>query len=254
MIKIKDYIIAPTIFPDNTSQVWQLPCDIIGAEAEIKILWEFQYEQEVITILQLSKLLWAQFRRPIVIDCPYLPYGRQDKHISNNTTFALSVFLDIMKQPYISQIITLDVHNPNVLKGSFIYNESPRPQILETVEKCRPDILCFPDSGALLRYKKILQLNISTISCSKIRDQITGKIINVTVPIVSENYNSVLIIDDICDGGRTFITIAQQLKNQGPIKKVYLYCTHGIFSNGLKYLFDNGIDKVFTYKGEQNNE
>ena len=52
----------------------------------------------------------------------------------------------------------------------------------------------------------------------------------------------ILIVDDICDGGATFVGLAKELRAAGA-KKVYLYVTHGIFSKGLPL---EGIDKVFT--------
>ena len=39
-------------------------------------------------------------------------------------------------------------------------------------------------------------------------------------------------MDDICDGGRTFIELAKALKVDGP-RSVWLYVTHGIFSQGF---------------------
>ena len=41
-----------------------------------------------------------------------------------------------------------------------------------------------------------------------------------------------LVIDDICDGGRTFINLAEKLLIMGA-NDLYLYVTHGIFSKGL---------------------
>ena len=48
----------------------------------------------------------------------------------------------------------------------------------------------------------------------------------------------VLIVDDICDGGRTFIAIAEELykRNAG---RVFLAVSFGIFSNGFDELSEN---------------
>ena len=47
-----------------------------------------------------------------------------------------------------------------------------------------------------------------------------------------------MIVDDTCDGGRTFIELAKVLRarNAG---KIELYVTHGIFSKGLKELSEH---------------
>lgn len=59
-----------------------------------------------------------------------------------------------------------------------------------------------------------------------------GKIIETIVPVKNFNGSDVLIIDDICDGGRTFIEIAKICKNRNS-GNVYLVVSHAIFSNGL---------------------
>lgn len=56
---------------------------------------------------------------------------------------------------------------------------------------------------------------------------------------------TVMILDDICDGGRTFIEAVKHLREAGA-KRVELYVTHGIFSKGVENLLDNGIDHIYT--------
>jgi len=59
-------------------------------------------------------------------------------------------------------------------------------------------------------------------------------------------FKDIIIIDDICDGGGTFINIAKEINNefkrfQNRQGKIYLIVTHGIFSKGfdeLKQYFD----------------
>ncbi len=53
-----------------------------------------------------------------------------------------------------------------------------------------------------------------------------------------------VIVDDICDGGRTFIELAKTLK-EGGAQRVVLYVTHGIFSKGI-YPLEKYIDEVYT--------
>ena len=61
---------------------------------------------------------------------------------------------------------------------------------------------------------------------------------------------SVLIADDICDGGRTFIELAKVLKERGAAH-IHLHVTHGIFSKG-KAVFEGLIDTVTsTYDYEE---
>jgi ribose-phosphate pyrophosphokinase len=52
-----------------------------------------------------------------------------------------------------------------------------------------------------------------------------------------------LIVDDICDGGRTFTELAKVLKKWTDMP-VDLYVTHGIFSKGMS-VFDGLIDNIY---------
>jgi ribose-phosphate pyrophosphokinase len=56
---------------------------------------------------------------------------------------------------------------------------------------------------------------------------------------------NLIILDDICDGGQTFVELAKHLKAQGA-KAIYLYITHGIFSKGLSVLKQH-FEHVYCY-------
>ena len=58
-----------------------------------------------------------------------------------------------------------------------------------------------------------------------------------------------LIVDDICDGGKTFELLAEQLYSNGA-EEVNLFVTHGLFTKGLRPLKNAGIKRIFTNKGE----
>lgn len=70
----------------------------------------------------------------------------------------------------------------------------------------------------------------------KVRDQSTGRITSYEV-VGNPKGKRVLIVDDICDGGATFITLAKALLGQGATE-VHLFVSHGIFSKGTRVLFD----------------
>lgn len=52
-----------------------------------------------------------------------------------------------------------------------------------------------------------------------------------------------LIVDDLCDGGATFLALATKLREYGA-EKVYLYVTHGIFSKKYEEL-KKVIDHIY---------
>lgn len=100
-------------------------------------------------------------------------------------------------------------------------------------------ILISPDAGANKKIFKIAEqigYKGDIVTCTKSRDK-EGKLSHVVVPL---SFNHVgkdfIIIDDICDGGATFLGIAKEIKVQYPKAKIFLVITHGIFSKGFKEL------------------
>jgi ribose-phosphate pyrophosphokinase len=123
------------------------------------------------------------------------------------------------------------------------------------------DRICLvsPDAGA---YKKIFDVakfyGISNIiTATKVRDMKTGNILHTEIPVLDQHNNlTYVIVDDICDGGRTFVELAKVIKDGRPTAKVYLVVTHGIFSAGFKTLneYIDGIYCTNSYKDVADNE
>ena len=107
-------------------------------------------------------------------------------------------------------------------------------------------VLVSPDAGA---YKKVFDVAKEfkiekIITASKVRDLKTGQILRTEIPTLDQHNDlKYVIVDDICDGGRTFIELAKVIKDSRPTAEVYLIVTHGIFSSGFAELgkYFNGI-------------
>lgn len=116
-------------------------------------------------------------------------------------------------------------------------------------------ILVSPDAGASKKiYKLAEQIGYkgNVITCSKDRS-IDGEITKVNVPLAlgaGHGDKDLIIIDDICDGGATFINIAERIKEYKYNNKIYLIVTHGIFSKStteLSHYFD-GVYCTNSYR------
>jgi len=102
-------------------------------------------------------------------------------------------------------------------------------------------LLC--DAGGIKRFNKSPLLGwwpkASLVIMYKERDERTSTII--TTKLLSGTVNkNCIIIDDLCDGGRTFTECAKVLEANGA-EKIGLSVAHGIFSKGLPL---EGIDFV----------
>ena len=238
------------IFPDKTSQVWKVSESSFEGKS-YNIEWNFESESEVIQLVQLVDLIrHGHIPRPVNLYMPYLPYGRQDKGIDNNATFALKSFCRVLSMLRFDDITTLDAHSTKADEYLWNYkNIHPSKQISQALRMTNATAIAFPDKGASDRYfGRDETIGHHLIIGHKVRDQLTGYITEYNIE-GDPNGKDVLIIDDICDGGMTFRLLTKDLLKAGA-SSVSLYVTHGIFSKGVQILLDDGISRIFTKDGE----
>jgi ribose-phosphate pyrophosphokinase len=199
---------------------------------------------------------------------PYFLGGRSDRKFGEGqTNYLKNVICPIINSQKFNKVVVMDPHS-DVLEACL--DNFVKIGNFELVEFALNDIndknvtLVSPDAGA---YKKIFDVATkfsieNIITATKVRDMKTGNILHTDVPGIDQ-HNDVkyVIVDDICDGGRTFIEIAKTIHNVRPTAKIYLVVTHGIFSAGFKSLFEyfegiyctNSIDDIdeTSFAGEK---
>lgn len=254
MIKVNDFVLNSTRFPDGTSQVWKLPEEILKEDL-LTVEWRFEEERELFDLFSLRKLCPATYLHLYI---PFLPYARQDKPLANDSTFNLYVFADLLNQLHANQIEAIDTHNPALCKRliSGFSNIRLDHIIQRMMDDMKPDVLVYPDKGASERYRLKHE---SIMVFEKTRDQSTGTITGHHLASHQRTPERVgyelqgkfrpkkfLIVDDICDGGATFISVAASIRKRCPSAIVDLYVSHGIFSKGRQALHLCGIDEIYT--------
>ena len=169
---------------------------------------------------------------------PYIPYARQDRMCDSGESFSLKVFSSLVNSLGLGKVTMVDAHSdvaPALIENSVnLSNSIYVKQALEDIGDPGGVLIVSPDSGANKKVHKLVKdlgTGNTVIACDKVRDPTTGKLSGFRVFADDLGGKSCLIVDDICDGGRTFIGVAQELrrKNAG---KLYLFVTHGIFSAG----------------------
>jgi ribose-phosphate pyrophosphokinase len=267
MISLNSHVIEPTIFPDKTSQVWNIPTFFLQTPKHIhRIRWVFEEEAELIHLHQLVLLLKEQMLPiPIHLEMSYLPYARQDKPIDNYAAFAFHSFCKIINSMGIDIITVLDPHCSLHYAINNVRAISPIHHMTDALDEFEPDYFCFPDDSARHRYLtevSILQSEFGVpeslsqiIEFKKIRDPSSGMIVSYEIKQngfkieMEENAKKrVLIIDDICDGGSTFILCASKLRELG-FEEIGLYVTHGLFTKGYEALKEAGIKAFYSKEG-----
>lgn len=186
--------------------------------------------------------------------CPYLPYARQDRVCDSGEALAVKVMAGMLNALNFDSIELWDVHSDvSMAVLDRVSNVGPE-NFLSILATNRNYTLVSPDAGAMKKVGKVAKkFNMEMLTASKIRDTRDGSITGTQITLTeSSKFKTFLIVDDICDGGRTFTELAKVIREQyrvitnGLEPRVELYVTHGIFSKGLKVLQDAGIDHVYT--------
>ncbi len=184
----------------------------------------------------------------IALYLPYYPAARQDRVMKKGEALSVKVYADILNALHLSHISIFDPHSevaPALLDNcQVISNHCFIQQVVEQIAE--PITLIAPDGGAL---KKIYQLaaflgGMEVVECSKVRDTNTGALSGFRAYTDDLAGKSCLLVDDICDGGGTFIGLAKELKHKNA-GNLYLAVSHGIFSNGFAGLLQH-FTHIFT--------
>ncbi|GAA4278661.1 ribose-phosphate diphosphokinase [Aquimarina mytili] len=179
---------------------------------------------------------------------PYFPAARQDRVMVLGESLSVKVYADIINAQNYNQVAVFDPHSevtPALLNNvKVIQNYEFVKQCLQTIGE--EVVLVAPDGGALKKIYKVSEYlgGVEVIECSKKRDVKTGQLSGFRVYEEDLKGKHCVIVDDICDGGGTFLGLAQVLKEK-KAGKISLIISHGIFSNGTEK-FEQQFDTIFT--------
>lgn len=198
-------------------------------------------------LLMVTDALRRAGIKEIHLDVSYFPYARQDRVCNPGEALAVKVVTDIINAQNYETVTILDAHSdvtPALLNKCT--NVSAEAYI-DYIQDYDQMIFVSPDAGAAKKVLKIAQkYKRPMVTAEKVRDTMTGAITStkVNIPFEHVSEKDFLIIDDICDGGRTFIELAKELRKQTK-GKIILFVTHGIFSAGFDELAKH-IDRIYT--------
>ena len=235
-------------------------CEIVTVQTE-KCLTDYSTSRVTVSggcdhtdlhrVALIKQYLDSQGMKDVELKLPYIPNARADRQFQKNAGFSLKVTCDMINAMGFSKVTCIDPHSdvaPALINNIEIIEQ--HQEVMESlvmIKRMLPEFtLVSPDAGA---DKKIMKLakatSLKVVHAYKTRDVATGAITATRVHLeegetISGDY---LIVDDICDGGRTFTELAKVLKAMGA-GKVGLFVSHGIFSKGLSPLED--IDYIFS--------
>lgn len=223
----------------------------MGASVQIKSrLNSFKDLELIICANQILKNLGTS---RIHLYVPYFLGARSDRRFQEGgVNYLKQVICPIINSQDFASVAVIDPHS-DVLEACL--NNFRKEDNLSLVDYALESLngrsaqtaIISPDAGALKKiYDVAKKFNITNVTtASKVRDIVSGNIVRTELPTMDlTDIEHIIIIDDICDGGRTFIELAKEIKKQTD-KPIYLIVTHGIFSAGFNQLSEI-IDGVFA--------
>lgn len=220
--------------------------DLAGVEA-VTLTHRIQSFNDMGLLLLAVDALHRAGVRHLEAVLPYFPGARQDRVMVAGEPLTAKVYANLLNALPLHNVLVYDAHSevtPAVLERcQVVSNHRFIERILQDLSV---DKLVSPDGGAL---KKIYKLSaylggVDVVEGSKIRDVRTGKLSGFQAFTEPLDGADCLIVDDICDGGGTFLGLAQTLKDKGA-GKLYLAVSHGIFNKGVEVLAAT-FDHIYT--------
>jgi len=241
------------IFPDGQPHI---KIDVQTAEKLIKkeplqLISRVANANDLMILLFVKNTLdYLEFEN-ITLSISYLMAARMDRVMMDGEPFSLKIIAAILNQANFKKINIFDPHSEvstALIERSYSITNKDfvKDCLADYLEKNTANDYCLvsPDAGALKKIHKLAQqLNCNNVvECMKERDVKTGQLTNFKVFSESLQNKTCFIIDDICDGGGTFVGTAEALKKLGA-NKIVLIVSHGIFSRGNKL---ENVDEIYT--------
>lgn len=220
---------------------------------KIVIDCKLKSSDDIMDMLLVSNAIWHNYAGwfHITFNVWYLPYARQDRICYTGEAFSTEVMRGVLDLVKCQTLNVADIHSPQLFSNSKVVETT----VLD-IFKANPDILkgitalVAPDKGSVKKVESIANhFNLPVIYYNKVRDTESGWITDYEVVKGIEHISggNLLVVDDICDGGKTFELLSESLDRFRVSKAdtISLYITHGIFSKGIDKL-DDMYDKIIT--------
>lgn len=218
--------------------------------SEVVIILNSGKSDDIMRLLMANDAIRRYDVKSVELFMPYVPYGRQDRVVHEGESLSVKVFADLINSLHFDKVIITDPHSyvtPAVLNNCVIDTDTLKSYLdwqfsIFNLNAGMTTVVA-PDAGAEKRAAEFASrqnLPMATATKHRTPDGITIEMNTTNIT------DTVIIIDDICDGGRTFIELAKVLRSKYGVTYIALMVTHGIFSAGMG-VFDGLIDNVYCY-------
>lgn len=215
---------------------------------------------EFMQIFVLNDLLRRAGFHCVYLYIPYFPGARQDRS-DGTTALTTKVYADMVNQANFDKVVVVDPHSdvtPALIDNVIVV---PQTDVFSQMRNMgylwEPGwaVLVAPDGGAIKKTEAIAQEHgYEVVYGRKHRDMATGKLSRFSCDPIPKG-KRVIVGDDICDGGGTFLGLANAISRDSGLdwSEMKLVVTHGIFSNTpnlveLNRVYSGGIITTDSFR------
>lgn len=250
MIRVNGKEVKITKFPNG--EVLINSEDIKNSDFLINVVeLKFESNEDLINLMFVKRHL-DEKREESKLKILYMPYSRMDR-TEGMTVFTLKYVSEFINSLGFKSVTVCEPHSdvtPALIKNVRV-QYTTKALAEETMKILnfddeKNDYLFYPDAGAEKRYSKQIDYS-KVLSATKERDFKTGfiKKLTITGEVPTEPFR-VIIVDDLCSRGGTFMLSAKQLIEAGATE-VYLVVAHCEDTIHLGEILETDlIEKVIT--------
>jgi ribose-phosphate pyrophosphokinase len=236
-------------FPDGESYIRFETASLKNEEVIIVQTTSPPQDQKLIQLMLMADNAKDMQAQTITAVVPYLAYSRQDKRFIPGETFSIKTIIKTLQNCGINKIITINAHNPTVLKDFDIpiIDVSAIPLLAEyfkTNKLAQKPLSLSMGKKALnvaQQADNILHGGYDYLTSK--RDTTTGNVTLEDKPLPVKNRDAI-IFDDIISSGGTMAKAVKMVKDKGA-RKVYAACVHPLLiGNSHKNIIENGAEDI----------
>lgn len=242
MLYINKQLVEFITFPNNERRL-DLSPELLDLKPGLMndVYWYYENDESIFELFLLDDAI-RSLGQAYSLYIGYMPYSRMDRVQNPGTAFSLDVLTRMITQMTKSllNIYILDPHSSVTIEKLNDYRPGLAHEINYSLVEDVIDYtgidtndawFVFPDKGAAQRYNYDAYPNV--IICEKARNFATGKIEGIKAQIHKETKrpkenSPIIIIDDLCSYGGTFVGAIKAVENDLGIKSEdnWLIVTH----------------------------
>ena len=219
-------------FPDGEVQI---TLGEFSHKEEILILCRITNAEELFILMQVCDILRRHGMR-FSIQIYYLMSMRMDRVMDFNRPLSLSIVCRVLDD---LGAVEIGIYCPHSIEYKKFFKCTNVFEIPSRININWEDYqLVYPDKGSRDRYSNSKPFIFgSRIFGKKSRDPITGKITSTEIENPEDlGTNPLLIRDDLCDGGGTFVGLAEAIRKINPNLELNVLVDHMVNPKGIEKL------------------